>query len=140
MIEPPGNSEHACHPLKKVAVNSVFPGNFPRDLNIALGAERWQQIEFLEDKADFLLAHGGALRVRELGEVGAINHHAPARCPCEPAQNVEQRRFSAARRANNADELALFHGEADAANGGHIKLAAAVYLAHVFYLDDWGHE
>src|ERR1051326_8008678 len=131
MIEPSGDPQHAGDALKERLIQAVFAGNFPRDLNIALGAQCGQQVELLENEANLLLAHRRALSIRKLGKVSAIDHHMARGCAREPAKNVKQSGLAASRWADNTDKLAFLHGKTYAAQSRHIDLADAVNLGDV---------
>src|SRR5882672_12044634 len=107
MVKTSGDPQHLRDLVKKSFVQAVSACDLAGNLNIALRGERGQKVEFLEDETDFLFAHFRALRVRELGKIGAINQHATGGGTRESAKNIEQSRFAAAGRANNADKLAL---------------------------------
>src|SRR5689334_14456050 len=139
MVEPPGNSQHLRYPVKQRFVQAVFASNLTGNFNVALGGECWQKIEFLEDEANLLFAHLRASRVRHLGEIRAVNGDSSGGRSRESTQNIEQRGFAAAGRANNAHELTLHHGKAHATQGRHIDFADAIDLGDIFSLDEWGH-
>src|SRR4051812_29791413 len=101
MIKPPGDSQHLRDLLEQFSVYAVLAGNLARNLNVSLGSQRGEQIEFLEDKADLLLAHFCALRVRKLSKIFAIDCHAAGGGPRKPAQNIKESRFSTSRRADD---------------------------------------
>jgi len=139
MVEPSGNSQHLRYSVKQRFVQAVFACNLTGNFNIALGRERWQKVEFLEDEANLLFAHFRALRVRHPGKICPVNGDSSGGRSRESAQNIEQRGFTAAGRAHNTDELTLLHGKAYATQGWHIDFADAVDLGDIFSLDDRGH-
>jgi hypothetical protein len=79
------------------------------------------------------------LRICQPGKIHAINQHASRSRPREPTKNVEERRFSAARGADNADEFARRHNERDVGKSGDIYLPRPIYLADVLCLNDGLH-
>src|SRR3974390_234427 len=114
-------------------------GDVLRDVDVALRRERGQQVELLEDEADFLLAHARALGVGERGEVDAVDGDATGVGVSESTQDIEKGGLAATGRADDADELALLDLERYSAQGLHIDLADAVGLADVLCLNHHGH-
>ncbi len=106
---------------------------------LARGEARDQVVE-LEDEADVL-----APVARERGLVGereiviAVVHVAAGR-HVEPAEDVEQRRFAAARRAEQHDELALVEVEVDPAERDDVDLAHPVDLRQASRAEDRFHR
>ena len=96
---------------KLLVLRQVAAGDLPRNFDVASRRQRGQQIELLKHEANLRLAQYGALRIGQLGKIDAINQHASRSRPREPAKDVEERRFSAARGSDNADELARRHNE-----------------------------
>ncbi len=76
MVKPPGDPSICVTCSKSVLVQAVLAGNLARNFNVALGGKRRQQVEFLEDEANLLLAHLRALRIRQLGKIRAVDRHA----------------------------------------------------------------
>ena len=113
----------------------VYAGDVARDLDVAFGGQRGQQVEFLKDEADFRAPQAGAVGVGQLGEVDAVDDDAAGVGVREPAENVEQGRLAAARRADDGDELTLLDFERYASQGRHIDFADAIGLAHVLSLN-----
>src|SRR5271168_561808 len=112
MIEPAGYAEHVGKVLQKLLVlRQVAIGDLPRNFDITSRRQRGQQIELLKHEADLRLAQHGALPIGQLGKIDAINQHTSRSGSREPAKDIEERRFSAARRSDNADELAGWHDE-----------------------------
>ena len=96
--------------------------------NVLPSGEARDEIVELEDEPDVLAAvlrEGAIVRGDEV--VIAKPDHA-ARGRVEAAENVQQRRFAAARRTENDDELALEEVEVHALEGEH------VYFSHVVCL------
>ena len=117
--------------FRRVAV----PGNVARDLDIAFGGQRGQQVEFLKHEADLAAAKLVRPASDMCGEVDAVDEHAAGVGVGEAAENIEERRLAAARRANDGDKLALFDCQRDAAQSLHIDFADAVSLADILSLD-----
>src|SRR6266700_470026 len=139
MIKPSRDAQHLRNALVALLVHAVSAGDLAGDLNVALGGKRGQQIEFLEDETDLVLAHLRALPVRELGKIRAIDGDATGGGAGQSAEDVKQSRFAAAGWANNADKLAFFHFKTYPVQSGYIYLASMVDLGDVLNLDDWGH-
>src|ERR1700684_2769773 len=107
MVETAGYAEHVGEVLQKLLVmRQVAVRDLPRNFDVASRRQSGQQIELLKHEADLRLTQHGALRIGQLGKIDAINQHASRSRPREPAKNVEERRFSAARGSDNADEFA----------------------------------
>ena len=77
------------------------------------------QEELLEHEADRGRAQPRELAVVEVGDVDAGHADAPARRAIERAHDVQQRRLARARRADDADELAILDLEADSVERPH---------------------
>ena len=108
-----------------------------RDLDVAHGCERGQQVELLKDKADAVLAQPRPLAVRERSKVHAINDHAALCGLREPAQQVKKRGLARARGAHNGHKLPAFHGKRNPAHRGHLDAASRVNLGQIFGKNDW---
>src|ERR1700692_211764 len=107
MVETARYAEHVGKVLQKLLVlRQVATGDLPRNFDIASRRQSGQQIELLKHEANLRLTQHGALRIRQLGKIDAINQHASRSRPREPAKNVEERRFFAARGSHNAAECA----------------------------------
>src|SRR5262249_25849912 len=81
-------------------------------MDVAGNGAPGKQRRLLEYEAERLLRRA----VRVVGRLWPIDH--PGRWRCEPGDQFEQRRFSAARGAQQADELARPDVEIDAGQGG----------------------
>src|SRR5208337_689604 len=81
--------------------------NIKGDIDITFCRKRWKQVEFLEDEADFRLAHPGAFRVGEPTEIDAADQDASRVRMRQATKNVKQRGLATAGGANNADEFAF---------------------------------
>src|SRR3984893_19168178 len=76
--------------VEAVAVNELGDGD------VALGGQGGQQIETLENEIDLVAAELGARGITELGPIVPVHQDAASRGLCQSANNVEERRFSAA--------------------------------------------
>src|SRR3984957_8488387 len=140
MIETAGYAEHVCKLLEQLLIlRLVAAGDFPCDLDIVARGQSGQQIEFLKDKANLGLAQSGALGIAKPGKVDSVDQHATRSRTRKAAKDVEEGRFTAARRPHNADELARRDDKGNVAEGRHIDLACPVYLADVLCLDNGLH-
>src|SRR5271166_1893767 len=111
MIEPLVDAQQFSDAMNTLALCRVirFARDIARDLDVAFRGKRRQEVEFLKNEADFAAAKTGARAIGELGEVDAVDHH-PSRVGVRQAtKNVEERRFAAARRADDGNELASLH-------------------------------
>ena len=114
---------------KECWIAIAVSGNFLSDGNVGARVERRQQIELLENKTDFTLAHTGALGIGERREVVAIHDHFAGVSPGQSAQQIEESRLAAAGGADDGDEFSLLHAEGDAAQCGYIDLPYAISFA-----------
>ena len=110
------------------------------DLDVAHCAEGGQQIEALEDEADFGTTHLSALAVGELGKVDAVDQDRAAGGVGETAEDVEEGGLARAGWADDGDELAWLDSEVNFAEGGDFEFAGAVGFAEVLSENDWLHE
>ena len=131
-MQPLGQAEQVGDAVEVRGIAVAVAGDFLGHQDVRAGVERGQQVEFLEDEADLALAHAGAFRVGERGQVVAVEHHAAAIGTREPAQKIEESRLAAAGRADDADELALLHAEGNTAQRLDLNFAHVVGLAQVF--------
>ena len=76
-------------------------GDVVTDLDVSASGERRKQIELLEDKADARLAHAGALGVIKRDKIDAVDEEPSGARASEAAEDVEERRLSAARGADD---------------------------------------
>ncbi len=102
--------------------------------DIVVGVERGQEIEALEDKANFVAAQHGAGGVGHGGEIVAVEKDFPARGLRQAANHVEHCGFSATGRAHDGNKFAGKNLDVDAAQGGHVHLARAINFPQVFGL------
>src|SRR3984957_10426412 len=140
MIETAGYTKHVGKVLQKLLVlRQVATGDLPRNFDIAPRRQGGQQIELLKHEANLRLTQHGALRIGQPGKIHAIDQNASRSRPREPAKDVEERRFSAARGADNADEFTRRHNERDVAKSGDVYLPRSINLADVLCLNDGLH-
>src|SRR6266516_599273 len=83
-------------------------------LNVFAGGERRDQVERLEHHADLLVANGGEPALAHARDLDPIDEDLAAGRVVEPGDDAEQRAFAAARRPDDAHELAALDAEADA--------------------------
>src|SRR6185369_11281218 len=111
MVEPSGNAKHLRDMVEQFFIQAVLAGNLARNFNVSLSGKSQQQVEFLEDKANLLLAHFRSLRVRKPGKIRAVNGHPAGGRMREPPENIEESRFAAAGRTDDGDKFALLDTE-----------------------------
>ncbi len=85
-----------------------------------------QQVEGLEDEADFLVADARQLVVVEFADQLAVEPVLALGRRIEAADQVHQRRLAGARRAHDGDVLVVPDAEIDAAQRVHLLLRAHV--------------
>ena len=136
MVQPLGQAEKIGDAVEVRGIAVAVARDFLGDLDVGAGVERGQQVEFLEYEADLALAHAGAFRVGERGQVVPVEHDAAAVGPRESAQQIKKCRFPAARRAHHADEFALLHAEGNSAQRLNLNFAHVIGLAQVFCFDE----
>src|SRR5690606_8177096 len=93
------------------------------------------QVVELKDEPDVPAPIERELALRGSGKLLAAEQQPAGGRPVEAAEDVEQRRFAAARRAEEHDELALRDSEVDAAQRMHGARAAAVDLRQPLRLE-----
>ena len=123
-----------------VIVVGALPGNVEGNLDIVAGGEGWQQVELLEDEADFTPPQMCPLGVRGVGEVSAVDQHPAGIGLGKSAENIEEGGLAAARRAYNAEKLSLFHLKGDAAHRRNVHFADAIGLADILDLNNCCHR
>ena len=101
MIEPAADTQQFSKVVQtlvidRLLVRLVAPADLVGNLDVAACGERRQQVELLEDKADFRLPHLRAFTVVERGEVDVINQDIAGRGSCQAAEDVEQSRLATA--------------------------------------------
>jgi hypothetical protein len=95
-----------------------------------------EQVECLEDEADFLVANAGELIIVEFGDVVAVEPVMALRGRIEAAEEVHQRGFAGTGRAHDGDVLVVADTDVDAAQGVHLLVAHLVGLPEIVGDDD----
>jgi hypothetical protein len=111
-------------------------GDVVCDFDIAHCGERWEEIESLEDEADFGATHFGAFGVGEFREVDAVDQDRAGGGASETAEDVEEGGLARAGGAYDGDELAGRDREADLAEGGDFEFAGAIGFAEILGEND----
>jgi hypothetical protein len=102
-----------------------------RDGDVASGVKCGQQIEPLKNEADFVPAKFGALGIAHQGKVVAVNEHFSARGARQAAEDVEQGRFAAARRAHYGHRFTGQHLEIHPTQSGHFEFARVMNFPEI---------
>ena len=84
-----------------------------RELDVLKHGQVADQVEALEDEPDLAVADAGAIREREVRNLGALERVAAARWRVEQAEDGEQGGFAAAGRTGDRDVFALADFEMD---------------------------
>ncbi len=100
--------------------------------------EGGEELEILEDEADFVAAEGGELGVVEVGGDSAVDGDGAGRGEVHGAGEVEQGGFTAAAAADEGDELAGVEGKRNPIEGRHLLALGLIVLGYVFNLKN-GH-
>jgi hypothetical protein len=98
------------------------------EFEIALGRERREEVEALEDEADLAAADVCAAGVGGGRQVFVVDHDAPGRRRQEPAEEVQHGGLAAARRPHDGEKLALLDLQRHAAQRRHVHRPHAVDL------------
>src|SRR5579885_564869 len=85
-----------------------------RHLDIFLRRQRGNQVERLEDHADFVVAHRRQLPLTHARNVHSIDQHLPRRRIVQPGNDAQQRTLARARRPDDREKLAAMNLETDA--------------------------
>jgi hypothetical protein len=101
------------------------------DGDVAAGIERRKKIETLENEADLVPAEFGALGIAHQGKVVAVNEHFSARGARQAAEDVEQGRFAAARRAHYGHRFTGQHLEIHPTQSGHFEFARVMNFPEI---------
>ena len=97
MFEAALDVEKAGQVVEQLGVEGLAAGgDFVGELDVVVGGDGGEQVEALEDEADLGAAEFGALRVREAGEVLALDGEGTGGGLGEAAEDVEERRFTGA--------------------------------------------
>ena len=85
-----------------------------RQLDVFVNGQVADEIEALENEADFAIANAGTFRKGEVRDLAALQRVAPVRRRVEQTEDREQGRFSAAGRAGDGDVFAGANVEVNA--------------------------
>ena len=108
-----------------------------RQLHVVQRSGAGQQVEGLEDEADFLVADARQFVVIQFADQLAVQPVAALAGRVQAADQVHQRGFARARRAHDGDVLVALDADVDAAQRVHLLLRAHVVgLPQVFGADD----
>src|SRR5271170_320954 len=140
MIEAPGDPEDVgeVREIRRVERLSAS-GNVVGNLNVVARRKRRQQVELLEDEADFRLSHLGAIGVVKGGEVNPVDHDLSGAGAGQAAEQVEERRFPAARRADDTDKFSRLNRKRYVSKSWNLDLAGTINLAELFGANDGLH-
>ena len=116
-----------------LALLSGNPGVDQRKLNVLKGCQPRQQLEGLENKANFMAAQLGQLMLVHPADVLALQPVFAAGGRVQTADHVHQRGFSASGRAENGQKFAPLHLQMDALQD------AEFFPRHVVFFDDVFH-
>ena len=94
-----------------------------------------QQIEALEDEANFHIADAGEFIRIHLAHILAVQHIVAGSGAVKTAKNIQHCRFARARGAGNCNIVALFNTQIDVVEGAQQVLAHLVFLAEVVDLE-----
>src|ERR1035438_3202652 len=130
--------EHLLELIRLITVRGG--GNSASDVDVALSGERRQQVEFLKDESNFVLAQTGAPGVGERSEIHAIENDAALRGRGQAADDVKQRGLARSGGSHHGDELARSQGKIHGGEAFHLDAAGAVGFVETFDLDDVGHD
>ena len=112
------------------------PGQLERHRDVLERRHGLHQVEGLEDEADLAAAEAREPVLVEAGIVLAGDDDAARVDPLQPRDHHEQRRFSRARRPDQADALAALDREVDAAQHMHARRAASERQIDIVEKDD----
>ncbi len=139
VVQPVGQPHPAKHlrgPPSGLTVTQVFGGIRKRHGHVLDGAGPGQQIETLEDKSQFTVAHQGPLVGGELGDLLSLQPVLAGGWSVQAAQDVHQRGFSGSGRTGESDQLPLPDGQGDAFEHRHGDVAHLVGLYDVVQVDE----
>ena len=128
----PGQRLHRPLP----ALGLVHPGVAQRQLDVAPGRHRGQQVELLEDEPDLLVADLGQLGLAHLRDVGAVQLVVPAGRVVQAAEDVHQRRLARPRRPHDRDVVTRLDVQRDTPQRVHLTRVGAVDLRDVLHRQD----
>ena len=98
------------------------------DGDITESVQRRQQIKSLEDKADLMPPQARAFRIAHSRKVVSIHEHPPFGRLSQPADHIEQGRFTTSRGPHDGNGLAGQDFKIDAAKRRHLDFTGAVEL------------
>src|SRR5262249_1468763 len=108
--------------------------------DVLKGRQGGDQVEELEDEPDVLAAVEGELVLAAFGEALAPDEDFPRGRAVEPADELQERGFAAARTADGGGDLSGIEGEGDAVQGGQDALAHHVTAGQSVGPHQLGHE
>ena len=111
MLQAFRNPQHLRNLFQERRVNRFSARNIDGNFDIRARAERRQQIEFLEDEADFALAQSRPLAVRKARKIHAVDGHASRIRPRQSSEKIKESRLPAPRRPHDRDKLAFLYVE-----------------------------
>src|SRR5229473_8142136 len=130
----PGAVERLPHPLR--ALSSRHAAVRERQLDIFGDGEIADQVEGLEHEADPPVADAGSLRRREIRHGLVLEQVAPVARRIEQAEDGEERRLAASRRAVDRDVLALADLEVHVGERVRLDLVGEEDLADTLQLNE----
>ena len=83
---------------------------FQREFDVLADRDIGDQVESLENKADFL-AQVAQLTAFECGDVAAVDHHMTARRSFQQVDGAHQRGFACSGETHDAEDFAFFHAD-----------------------------
>jgi hypothetical protein len=129
------------HGLKRLpgAGNALLGGRAAidkRQLDVVQRGGAGQQVEGLEDEADFFIANAGKLIVVELTDQVAVEPVAAFARRVKAADQIHERGFSRARGTHNGNVFAAIDAQVHPAQGVHLLGAHLVGFPEVLSADD----
>ena len=128
------SSDSASPP--RVAAGRPPQGVVQRHQDVVQGRRSRQQVEALEDEAQFRRPHQGPLVGREAAHLLAVEPELARTWPVEAAQDVHERRLAGARGPHQGHHFAAGNGQGNALEHGHVHFAKVVGLGDVFQADE----
>jgi hypothetical protein len=107
-----------------------------RELDIVERGGAGEEVEGLEDEADFFIADAGELVVIELGDIVTVEPVAALRRGVEAADEVHQRGFTGSGWAHDGNVLVVADAEVDAAEGVDLLVSHLIGLPEIVGDDD----
>src|SRR5271155_1152360 len=106
-----------------------------RQLDVFVDGEVADEVERLEDEADFAVADAGALADGELADWLAVQHVAAVARGIEQSKNREQRRLAAARRPSDGNVRAFLDLEMNLLERVRLDFIRVENFLYAFHLD-----